>query len=323
MPGESHFIISMQPSKPSSAKAQVLLLSKTKKLLQSKKSERIFEDVHSLDLTEKEVSTLIYVGKLCQRETFVLVKTDFSQEQYEEKAIFYILDSLDSDHKQVIFRALQLVNWDLVSQFCGCCGKKTRLDEKEFVKICIDNLCRHRMYPHYSISIIVLICKANELLLVRSPHFRQGMYCPVSGFVESGEKTEDAVHREIMEEVGIEVKNLRYVDSQPWPFPNTMMLGYQAEYKSGALNINKDELEDGGWFPIDKLPTLPIESSIGHQLIKRYLNQVNSNSNGKPSTLSSKDQTFFVKTDKSSDGRVRGRSYSDSDIQVSNHGLKL
>lgn len=166
-------------------------------------------------------------------------------------------------------RAKQILQWDRQSQFCAQCGHKTVFSDHEFAKNCVN--CGLITFPTISPAIIVLVSRGNQLLLARSPHFAPGVYSTLAGFVEPGETAEQTVVREVREEVGILIKNIRYVASQPWPFPHNLMLGYSAEYDSGEIEIDGKEIESAQWFSVDQLPLLPMKGSIGWQLINSFL----------------------------------------------------
>lgn len=168
-------------------------------------------------------------------------------------------------------RAAQIIEWDKTHQFCGKCGVKLFESNVERAKVCPE--CNYHFYPRISPSIIVLIKRGKEILLARSPHFSEKIYSTLAGFVEPGESAEEAVHREVLEEVGLRVKNLQYRGSQPWPFPNSLMLAYTAEHAAGEITIDGVEIEDAGWFSVDKLPQLPYKISIAHELISLFINQ--------------------------------------------------
>ena len=133
--------------------------------------------------------------------------------------------------------------------------------------------CDLHSYPRLSPSIIVLVEKGDEILLARSPHFPPGLYSTLAGFVEPGETAEEAVSREVFEEVGIQVKNIRYQLSQPWPFPHSLMLGFNAEYMAGEIKIDGVEIEDAHWYNINNLPKLPIYASIARWLINQFIDK--------------------------------------------------
>ena len=118
---------------------------------------------------------------------------------------------------------------------------------------------------------ITLISDGDRMLLARSPHFAPGVYSTIAGFVEPGESLEETVVREIREEVGVEVRNVRYFGSQPWPFPNSLMIGFTAEYVSGEIRFDGVEIEDARWFTAEDLPRLPAPLSIARRLIDDFL----------------------------------------------------
>lgn len=170
---------------------------------------------------------------------------------------------------QMLGYAAQISTWAREHRFCGACGKPTVQIPGERAMYCdVDNL---RSYPRISPSMIVLITRGDEVLLARSPRFVSGMYSTLAGFVEPGESVEDCVHREVMEEVRVRIKNLKYMGSQCWPFPHSMMLGFHAEYDSGEIVPQVDEIEDARWFHIDALPPLPANRSIARYLIDVWL----------------------------------------------------
>ena len=173
------------------------------------------------------------------------------------------------DFFQLITRAKQVLFWDKNSQFCGACGQPTMPHAKDRAKQC--GVCGHVMYPVVSPVMLTLIWRENEILLARPPHFIPEMYSILAGFAEPGETLEETVHREIWEEVGLTVKNLRYFGSQPWPFPSNLMLGFTAEYESGEIKLDKTELEDGRWFRLDALPVLPKPFSLSRKIIDWHL----------------------------------------------------
>jgi NAD+ diphosphatase len=166
-------------------------------------------------------------------------------------------------------RALQIIHWDKNHHFCGRCGTTMQPREHERAKRC--PACGLVNYPRIAPAIIVLITRGQQLLFSRAPHFKPGMYSVQAGFVEVGETLEETVRREIREEVGLEIKNIRYFGSQPWPFPNSLMIAFTAEYAGGELKVNHAELEDAGWYHADNLPPLPLPKSIARRMIESFL----------------------------------------------------
>jgi len=127
--------------------------------------------------------------------------------------------------------------------------------------------CGLLAYPRISPAVMVLVSRGNELLLARSPHFKPGVFSALAGFVEAGETLEQCAVREVREEVGIEITNLRYFQSQPWPFPDSLMLAFFADYAGGVITPEPSEIEAAEWFARDQLPTLPDPVSIARRLI--------------------------------------------------------
>ncbi len=185
------------------------------------------------------------------------------------KSLRALFGRLDEDFFALAGRAVQIVDWDRTHQFCGRCGAKTISLETERAKQCPE--CKLLNYPRLSPSIIVLIKRGSELLLARSPHFPPGMYSVLAGFVEPGETLEQAVEREVLEEVGLTVKNITYFGSQPWPFPNSLMIGFTAEYAGGELQLDAAEIEEAGWFTAANLPAIPPRISIARRLIDAFV----------------------------------------------------
>lgn len=176
--------------------------------------------------------------------------------------------TLDEGAWLIAGRAAMIVDWDRCHQFCGACGEPTISLTNERAKRCPS--CGLVAYPRVSPAIIVLVERGDEVLLARGAHLSAGMYALIAGFVEAGESLEEGVHREIAEEVGIEVDHVRYFGSQPWPFPHSLMVGFTAQYKSGEIRIEPKELEDAQFFRPDALPPVPPRLSIARQLIDYY-----------------------------------------------------
>jgi NAD+ diphosphatase len=171
----------------------------------------------------------------------------------------------------LVNKAVQIVEWDRTNQFCSRCGTKTLQKFGERGKECPD--CGELFYPRISPAVIVLIRKGHKILLARSPNFPPERYGLIAGFVEPGESAEAAVVRETKEEVGIEVKNITYFGTQAWPFPNSLMIGFTAEYDSGEIQPDGFEIEDAQWFSVENLPDLPGKISIARKLIDYFLKE--------------------------------------------------
>jgi NAD+ diphosphatase len=166
-------------------------------------------------------------------------------------------------------RANQLVDWSRSHQFCGRCGHPTEDRQEERAKIC--PACGLINYPRLSPAVIVAVVRGDRLLLASNKRFRPGYFSVLAGFVEPGETLEDCVAREIREEVGIKVKNIRYFGSQPWPFPNSLMVAFVADYAAGEIKIDQTEIVDAAWFSADNLPSIPPRITIARHLIDWFI----------------------------------------------------
>ena len=173
-------------------------------------------------------------------------------------------------------RAVQIVDWDRTHQFCGRCATPMEAQLHERAKKC--PACGLTAYPRLSPAIIVAVVRQFEdgprLLLARSHRHASGMYSVLAGFVEPGESLETAVQREVKEEVGIDVTNICYFGSQPWPFPNSLMLAFTADYAGGDIKLEEEEIAEAGWYTPDNMPLVPPPISIARRLIDWYVASV-------------------------------------------------
>lgn len=169
-------------------------------------------------------------------------------------------------------RALQLIDWDRTHQFCGACATPTRARTEERSRQC--PACGLVAYPRVAPAVMCLARRGSQLLLARAPRFPRGMYSALAGFVEPGETLEQCVEREVQEEVGLRIRNLRYFGSQPWPFPHSLMIAYHAEFESGEISVDGVEIEAANWFDIGELPRLPARISIARRLIDSALGEM-------------------------------------------------
>jgi NAD+ diphosphatase len=163
-------------------------------------------------------------------------------------------------------RAFQVVEWDRTHRYCGRCGTPTKDREGERAKEC--PACGYVAYPRVTPAMMVLITRGREVLLARAQRFPPGMFSALAGFVESGETIEDCIRREVREEVGLEVGDIRYFSSQSWAFPHSLMIAFTAEYAGGELRPDKTEIAEARWFPWNAVPNLPPSISISRRLIE-------------------------------------------------------
>jgi NAD+ diphosphatase len=178
---------------------------------------------------------------------------------------------LNPEDYQLAGKGAELLYWDQNTRFCGVCGG-TNNWMTDISKKCTE--CGKEWWPSAATAIIVRIQRDDRILLVRSRNFRGNHYGLVAGFLETGESLEQCVQREVKEEVGIKIKNLRYFGSQPWPYPFGLMVGFTADYDGGELRLQKEELCEGDWFTRENMPDIPDKASIARHLIDDWLSKV-------------------------------------------------
>jgi NAD+ diphosphatase len=183
-----------------------------------------------------------------------------------------LFESMDESLYSLAGRAVQIVDWDRTHRFCGRCGAPTERLSTERARRC--PACGLTSYPRLAPAVITLVERDGKALLARNPNFTSGFYSILAGFVEPGESLEEAVQREIHEEVGIEVTDIRYFGSQPWPFPHSLMIGFTAQYAGGEITPDPAEIADAGWFAPDEFPQIPGKISISRALIDDFVRRM-------------------------------------------------
>ena len=197
-------------------------------------------------------------------------KLSDSSGRYEYVSLRDSYNLLDSPMYRKAGKCEEIMYWDSQTRYCGVCGTAMSW-HTDISKKCPH--CGKEVWPLLATAIIVLIHKGDEVLLVRGRNFRRHFYGLVAGFVETGETLEEAVRREVKEETGLTIDNIRYFDSQPWPFPCGLMVGFEADYTGGEIHIQEEELHCAQWFKKDNLPTLPEKLSIARRLIDHWVNE--------------------------------------------------
>lgn len=180
-----------------------------------------------------------------------------------------VLPLLPEPSLSLVLTAAHFARWRRTSRYCGVCGTATEPSQGHRAMLCPS--CGHLAFPKVSPAVIVQVARGNRILLGRSRRHPPDSYSVLAGFVDPGESLEDAVQREIEEESGIRVADIRYFGSQPWPFPDSLMVGFTARYDAGELRNRDDELEDIGWFTADELPPVPPSYSIARALINDFV----------------------------------------------------
>jgi len=226
-----------------------------------------------VDLAEIGLTALSqhYLGHLDNRHCYAvrLAEGTVPPAGMSFEGLRQVYGRFDEDLFWIAARAVQIVDWDRTHQFCGRCGAQLRTKTSERAKECPQ--CGLLHFPRLAPAIIVLVERDREILLARSRHFLASMYSVLAGFVEPGESLEEAVVREVKEEVGVDIKDIRYFGSQNWPFPHSLMIGFTATYAGGEISLEDSEIEDAGWFTVDNLPTIPGKISIARRLIDWFI----------------------------------------------------
>jgi NAD+ diphosphatase len=221
------------------------------------------------ELGQFEVAHEHYMGTLGGKQCFAVEVAEPGAAGFSNLRMN--IQNIDRTLFNLAGRALQVCDWYRSHQFCGRCGEATTESQSDRSTVCAG--CKLNFYPRLSPSIIVLVHRGDEVLLGRNHMFPEGLFSTLAGFVEPGESIEETVIREVKEEVGVNVGNLSYRGSQPWPFPNSLMLGFHAEYQSGDIVLQEDEIAEADWFPCADLPLIPGKFAISRWLIDEYLSQ--------------------------------------------------
>lgn len=182
-----------------------------------------------------------------------------------------LLGIFDERRFMLASRAAQVLAWYRNHRFCSRCGTQTSPHISDRAMVC--SVCEYRQYPRITPCVIMLVLRDGKALLAHSARFNSQMFSCLAGFMEAGETAEQAVHREVLEETGIRIHNLRYHGSQSWPFPHSLMLGFSAEFLSGDISLDDDELTAADWFSPDNLPMIPPRGSIARSLIDDWLSK--------------------------------------------------
>ncbi len=218
-------------------------------------------EIFALTSTERYLGTL--EGHPCYFAT-VAANQDFPA-TYSFIRVRDLYGKMPEDLFWLVGRAFHLSNWDRHTLYCGSCGAPTEPAAEERAKIC--PRCRELIFPRISPAIIVAITKGNQILLARNRNLPGDLHTVIAGFVEPGESLEECLRREVREEVGIEVKNIQYFASQPWPFPDSLMVAFVAEYESGDIEVDGREIIEANWFTAGNLPPIPGRISVARKLI--------------------------------------------------------
>lgn len=235
--------------------------------------------VENFTKTESLMIRTLYLGRLDGIDCFAseIKNKEELYGKFEFKPMRSLLGNIEDELFYIVGRAYQIISWDANHCYCGRCGSKMEARKNERVKVCPD--CGNTNYPRISPAVIVSVVRDGKILLANANRFNSKMFSVLAGFVEAGETFEDCVKREIKEEVNITVKNIKYFGSQPWPFPDSLMVAFKAEWESGELAPDGEEILSANWFTADELPLIPGKWSIARKLIDSFVEEYGSNKN--------------------------------------------
>ncbi|MCK9150701.1 NAD(+) diphosphatase [Methanobacterium alcaliphilum] len=259
-----HYLPENKPNYEDDDKAYWFIFHSSNLLINTVSSSIPFvRDLKELNLTPLRK---IYLGTLKKHPCYTVeVENDTSLNNLDFKDLRSLYSILDEDLFLLAGRAIQIINWDKNHSFCGKCGAKTVTLDHEMAKHCPE--CGFTNFTRLSPAVITAIVYEGKLLMAQHSYGYKNRYGLIAGFVEAGETLEEAVQREILEEVGLKVKNIEYFGSQPWPFPHSLMIGFTAEYESGDIEVDGKEIEHARWFTKKEIPDMPSKISIASELI--------------------------------------------------------
>lgn len=237
-------------------------------LVSADSSQFLLPEIRDIGWFGFDPSNKHYLGTWDGKPTFALNVDEHAAppEGFYFEDLRKLLVLVDRELFDLAGRAIQVIDWRRKFRFCGACGVEAQPHPQgERAMVCPQ--CQHASYPRINPCVITVITRGEELLLARSTRFTRPMYSALAGFVEAGESLEATLHREVKEEVGVDIKNIRYFGSQPWPFPNSLMVGFHAEYAGGELVLQEDEILDAQFYHYTQLPMIPPHGSIAHDLI--------------------------------------------------------
>ena len=241
------------------------------KLLINPKNRGKIPFIEDIDVLDISPVCKHYIGTL---EGFPCICAEVPSETVELdgmtfKNLHELYEILDEDLFLLAGRAIQIINWDKNHKYCGKCGTLTVNMDDEMAKICPE--CGYICYTRISPAVIIAIIKNGKMLMAKHSYGLKDRYVLIAGFIEAGETLEEGVKREIMEEVGLKVNNIKYFGSQSWLFPNSLMIGFTAEYESGEINVDGKEIIDAKWFDVDEIIPMPSNISISSELVEWYV----------------------------------------------------
>ena len=249
----------------------------------------LLEDLNEININEEDRKNCIYFGEFYLKDAFAVeldeeydidkLKEEMDENNFEFINLYEVFD-INEETYLLGGRAIQIIDWENTHQYCGKCGTKTVTSDIEMAKVCPN--CGFTSFTRICPAIITSIIKEDtedldedgnpikKVLMARHSYHKYPRYALIAGFLEAGESVEEAVKREVMEEVGIEVEDIEYFGSQSWPFPNSLMIGCICKYKSGEIKVDENEIVKAKWFKKEEIEQPPSEISIFSRLIKNF-----------------------------------------------------
>lgn len=219
---------------------------------------------------QKQALDSVFIGLLRERPCYVIrIENHLPGKTLVWRPLRALLENVEPEAFALISRAVQMLTWFRDHSYCGRCGEPTEAIAGEHARCC--EACKLTVYPRISPCVIVLVTRGDECLLARNAAWTENFHSALAGFIEAGESVEGALHREIYEEVGITVTNLRYFSSESWPFPGQLMLGFFADYLAGDITLDRQEIAEAGWYRYDRLPNYPGTISLSGRLIRNFI----------------------------------------------------
>ncbi|MEE4278575.1 MAG: NAD(+) diphosphatase [Halieaceae bacterium] len=265
-------MLDLQRSAPPSREGALHIVFRMGKLVMDLRSRRpcVISD-RDLAVYGWRVLREQFVGYWAGEAVFAVELEDIvevDEQRFQVGSLYHLVGRVDDGLFSLAGRAAQLLDWQRDHRFCGRCAAPMGAADNGRAMAC--TACGSQLYPRIAPCVIVLVTRGSELLLARNARFARPMYSTLAGFIEPGESAEDTLRREVQEEVGVEVGELRYFASQSWPFPNQLMLGFFAEYAGGELRPDGEEISEALWCCPDQLPPIPPPASIAGQLIRHH-----------------------------------------------------
>lgn len=272
---ESSYIPAYIPLKPYEGSAWGIALLDRKLLMKKQGNTYVIPELRDLENVFRKDDLAEYIGSYGGHECYCKRLQEAPELPVNIEFVEMMqLTELSGDPGLFLLAgtANHILHWDHSNQFCGCCGAGMLRKSDERAKVCPN--CNNIIYPRISPAVITAVFHEDKILLAHNRNFRPGLYSLIAGFVEPGEALEQCVAREIQEEVGIKVKNIRYFNSQPWPFPDSLMMAFTAEYESGDITVDRLEITDANWYTADSLPDIPSTDSVAGKMIRWFRDRV-------------------------------------------------